>query len=172
LLAHDTSLPLDPVIQMVKIQGLTTTAHSPRFWLGCCKYESLNSGVHHRSNTHQTGLERHIKTGINQTIIPDTATCVPQGNNFGVSTGVSRANHHIVTTRYEATVSHYNATDWDFTASIRLLRLQQGLPHPVLVFIHTYSTLFNSQQHQLRSELMVTFRPKPFAHRFKDHITC
>lgn len=109
-------------------------AHGSGPWLGCPVYERLDSRVHHRPGTHETGFHRDIHRCPSEAIVVYRLGRVTQGDDLGMGRGVDSSNRMVVSGPNHLPVEHDDGTNRNLAGIECVQSLTMGEAHPRMVF--------------------------------------
>jgi len=130
------------------VQNMHNGMHRSGFWIVGSVYQGSDTGVHHGSGAHGTGLNGHEKIAVLQTMIAEGGSSFSQGDDFCMSSWVGVGHIAIESASDDFAVMNYDCAYRHFSYVERSLGGMQGLLHPQ--FVGSGASAVSHEEHCMR----------------------
>ncbi len=127
------STDLDLMIQPRMVQDMHQRVHSAGLWVFRAVNQSANAGMHQRTCTHGTRLNRGEQFTITEAMIANCLSRLAKCDHLGVGSGIGISNVAIESPANDLSVADNHGSHRHFASLKRTLSSTQSLLHPKFV---------------------------------------
>src|ERR1035437_5487080 len=112
------------------IEDLEHGVHSAGLSIFRSVNQAANSCKGYSARAHRAGLNRHVEIAVEQAIVPDGRSGLPQRKDLGVCRGIVGGERAVASPAHDSSLAHYDRSYGNLAQRQRTLRFTERFLHP------------------------------------------